>query len=104
LSKAKKKSLPRSEAEVAAIRGEIDDVGRINAQLLRARRQDADITQAQMGHALGLTEDIVSKFEGLKRPLSMEESIVWARQTGLDLKDYFEELQFQLRKIYPRKP
>ena len=88
---------------MAAIREEIDEVGRISASILRARREDAHITQAQMGYALGLSEDIVSKFETLVRPLPLEYSIVWARLTGMEPRDYFEELLFKLRKLYPQK-
>ena len=103
MSKAKKKSLPRTETELAAIGEELAEVARINVSLLRARRQDADLTQAQIGHALGLSEDVVSNIETLKRPIGVEQSIAWARLTGLGLKEYFEELAFQLRKIYPQK-
>lgn len=103
LAKTKKNLLPRSATDVAAIREELDEVGRISAQFLRARRQDSDITQAQMGYALGVSEDVISKYEALVRPIPLEYSIVWARLTGMEPREYFEELQFKLRKLYPQK-
>jgi hypothetical protein len=41
--------------------------------------QDADISQAQMGRARGVSEDVVSNIENVTRSLPMEDSIVWAR-------------------------
>ncbi len=102
MSKTKKK-LPRTEDELAALRREQEQVASANMSLLKAWRQDADITQAQMGHALGVSEDVVGNMENLRRPLSLEGSIVWARLTGKELREYLEELEFKLRKIYPRK-
>jgi len=100
-AKAKKSLLPRTDAEVAALARDMDEVARINVSLLRGRRQDADITQEQIGYALGLSRDVVYKMEALKTPINIPQSIVWARLTGLEPHEYFEELTWQLRKLYP---
>jgi DNA-binding XRE family transcriptional regulator len=98
-----KNKLPRTTDELAALVREQEQVARVNISILSGWRKDADITQAQMGHALGLSEDVISNIEALKRPLSMAGSIVWARLAGRTHIEYFEELAFRLRKIYPRK-
>ena len=99
-----KKRLPRNADEVAALAREQEQVARINMSLLAGYRKDADITQAEMGYALGISEDVVSNMENLRRPLGIEGSIAWARVSGQEPSEYLEELLFKLRKIYPRKP
>jgi DNA-binding XRE family transcriptional regulator len=103
LPKAKKKLLPRNEVEVAALLKQREQVARAAVSVLRSRRQDADITQAQMGYALGVSEDVVFKMEALKTPIPLEHAIVWAMLTGDDLQEFLEELQFSLRKVFPQK-
>jgi DNA-binding XRE family transcriptional regulator len=103
LSKAKKNRLPRNEEDLAALRKQQGQVARAFASLLRTRRQDADITQAQMGYALGVSEDVVFKMEALKKPIPLEQGIVWVIVTGDDVAEFFEDLQYSLRKVFPRK-
>jgi len=100
---AKRTAFPKTDADVAALAQEMKEVARINISLLRGRRQDADITQKQIGFALGLSNDVVYKLEALKSPIAMQQAIVWARLTGLQPSEYFEELQWRLRGLYPRK-
>jgi len=95
----------KPEIDLTALRHEQDQVAQANISLLSSWRQDADITQAEMGEVLGVSEDVVYKIEALKRPLSLEGSIAWARRTGKDFHEYTEELCWKLRKLYPaRKP
>lgn len=100
MSKSKKK-FPRTDEDQVALQREQEAVARANMSLLKQCRQDADISQAQMGFALGVSGDVISNIENLKRSLSIEGSVVWARLTGLSVSEYFEELAHALRKLYP---
>lgn len=98
-----KKKLPRSVEEVETLRLEREQVARVVISILRTYREDAHISQEEVGHALGISKDVVSKIETLKRPLAVEDAIAWALTTGIDLRDFLEELEFRLRKIYPKE-
>jgi DNA-binding XRE family transcriptional regulator len=110
LAKAKRKNLlPQSEAEVGELLKVRQQVRRVAASLLRTRRQEAGITQQQMGYALGVSEDVVYKMEAQKTAYAIEDAIVTAVLTGTErtpseeLAAFCEELQFSLRKIFPGK-
>lgn len=102
LSKPEKKP-PRNGKDVAILRLEREQVARAVISILRTYREDADISQEEIGNVLGISEDVISKIETLKRPLSVEDAIAWALGTGTDLRDFLDELEFRLRKIYPPK-
>jgi hypothetical protein len=97
-----KKNLPKNESDVDTVRKERERVAEALVSVLRAMRQDADITQAQIGYALGVSEDVVSNIESLRRPIAIEDAIVWARLAGAELVEFLEEVQFSLRKVYPK--
>jgi DNA-binding XRE family transcriptional regulator len=104
----KSKKFPRTDAEVAALRKVRKQVGSAIASLLQSRRQDADVTQDQMGYALEVTRYVVSNNEAYRTPISIEDAIAYWLITGEgspadELADFCASLQFALRKVLPRK-
>nr|UXE45434.1 hypothetical protein Hi04_10k_c4921_00011 [uncultured bacterium] len=102
LSKAKR-TLPVNNVDLAAIQEELETINRALVSVLRGGRQDADITQAQIGHWLGISEDVVSNIEALKRPAFFAHAVVWARLSGMDCEEFFESFLFWYRKMRSRK-
>jgi len=102
LSKAKKK-LPIDKPDLAAIRDELDRINRALVSVLRESRQDADITQGQMGDFLDVSEDVISNIEALRRPAFFAHALVWARLNGMEQAEFFEAFLYKYRKARPRK-
>jgi len=109
LPTAKRKNLlPQNEADVAELAKLREQVRRAVVSVLRSRRQDAYITQEQLGYALGVTKDVVYKREASLAPYAIEDAIVAAILMGKEptpadeLDAFCEEIRFSLRKVFPR--
>jgi hypothetical protein len=103
LSKAQKNS-PLDRADLAAIQEEMDTINRALVSVLRTSRQDADITQAEIGRSLAVSEDVVSNIEALKRPLSFAQAVLWARSSGMDGEELMQAFVSRYRKMRSRVP
>jgi hypothetical protein len=99
----KKKAAKRFEFDLAEYRYQQEQIARLNVSMLSGWRLEEFLTQADIGEALGVSEDVVYAMEALKRPVSLEQSIVWAHRTGRDFGEYQDELRWKLRKLFPKK-
>jgi DNA-binding XRE family transcriptional regulator len=98
-----KHGLPNNELDLAAIRQDGAQIMRAVVSVLRGARQDAGITQRQMGYWLDLSEDAVSNIEALKTPITFPKAILWAILCKVDLAEFFELFQIAMRKRKLRK-
>lgn len=71
---------------------------RVLVPVLRAARQDADLTQLQIAQAIGCTDDVVSNIETLRTPISWPKAILWARRGSMAEAELFDRYLYQLRK------
>ena len=66
--------------------------------VLRMARQEADLTQREMGNHLGYSEDVISNMEALRTPISFADAVLWARHSHLSEADLFEQSLYALRR------
>jgi Helix-turn-helix domain len=95
----REKTLSQSDPTIDAER---ERIARALMSVLRMTRQDADLSQRDMGERLGYSDDVVSNMESLRTPISFADTVLWVRQCRLDEAELFEQLLFTLRKRKPR--
>ena len=85
------------------MQAERERLSRVLISVLRPARQEADLTQRDIGEFLGYTEDVVSNMEALRTPISWPDAILWARRSNLDEEEFFAASLHELRKRKTRK-
>lgn len=61
--------------------------------LLRDRRRNAGLRQADLAERLGVPQSFVSKYESGERLLTFTETVKILREIGIDVKDVMDRLE-----------